>query len=273
MDISNFLAELHSEGYAYSSLNSYRSAISSVHEHVDGHPIGQHPQISRVLKGVYNLCPPKPRYSGTWKVHTVTTWLDTISSSDKKVSMIDLSVKTALLLALTRPLRSSDLAGLSLASLRYIPEGAVFSADKLAKQSFAGRPIKDFFFPSFPDNPNLCPVNTLKVYIERTKVKRGSEKNLFITAVGKHHSATSATIARWIKTGLSKAGVNTSIFKAHSVRSAASSAAADAGVSVTEIMEAADWTSASVFEKFYYRPSRSSTFGHTVISSASNLQS
>jgi len=51
VDISNFLAKLHSEGYAYSSLNSYRSAISSVHEHVDGHPIGQHPQISHILKG------------------------------------------------------------------------------------------------------------------------------------------------------------------------------------------------------------------------------
>jgi len=67
-----------------------------------------------------------------------------------------------------------------------------------------------------------------------------------------HHSATSATIARWIKTGLSKAGIDTSIFKAHSIRSAATSAAADAGVSVTEIMETTDWTSASVFEKFYY---------------------
>jgi len=66
-------------------------------------------------------------------------------------------------------------------------------------------------------------------------------------------------------------GVNTYIFKAHSVRSAASSAAADAGVFVTEIMEAANWTSASVFEKFYYRPSRCSTFVLTVISSASNL--
>jgi len=49
-----------------------------------------------------------------------------------------------------------------------------------------------------------------------------------------------------------KAGVDISIFKAHSIQSAATSAAADAGVTVTEIMEAADWTSASVFEKFYY---------------------
>jgi len=40
VDVSNFLAELHKEGYAYRALNSYRSAISSVHEHVNGYSIG-----------------------------------------------------------------------------------------------------------------------------------------------------------------------------------------------------------------------------------------
>ena len=69
----------------------------------------------------------------------------------------------------------------------------------------------------FPDNLNLCPVNTLKVYIEWAKASRGSENSVFLTAVGKHHPATAATIARWIKTGLSKAGIDTSIFKVHSI--------------------------------------------------------
>jgi len=96
---------------------------------------------------------------------------------------------------------------------------------------------------------------------------------LFLTAIPGYHAATATTIARWIKTGLSKAGIDTSIFKAHSVRSASTSAAADAGVSTSEIMEAADWSSASVFEKFYYRPQKSTNFGHSVISTASNLQS
>ena len=70
-----------------------------------------------------------------------------------------------------------------------------------------------------------------------------------------------------------KAGIDTSIFKARSVHSAATSAAADAGESISEIMEAADWSTASVFEKFYYHPHKSSNFGHSVISFAPNLQS
>ena len=54
---------------------------------------------------------------------------------------------------------------------------------------------------------------------------------------------------------LSLAGIDTSSFKAHSVRSASVSAAASAGVSTNQIMEAADWSSESVFQRFYYKHS------------------
>ncbi len=39
----NFLAHLFHQGYQHRSLNSYRSAISSVHDKVDGYEVGQHP--------------------------------------------------------------------------------------------------------------------------------------------------------------------------------------------------------------------------------------
>ena len=273
VDISNFLAELYHEGYSYSSLNSYRSAISSVHEYVEGKPIGQHPQIVRILKGAYNLRPPTPRYSNTWKVSTVITWLDSIELSNGKLPLIDLSIKTVLLLSLVRPLRSADLANFLLPNLKYLPEGAIFMPTCTSKQSRVGKSLKEFFFPAFEANSNLCPVNGLKVYAKRTEPVRKSRSPFFLTAIPDHHPATAATIARWIKTGLSRAGIDTSIFKAHSICSASTSAAADAGVSVSEIMEAADWSSASVFEKFYYRPHRSSRFGHSVMASASNLHS
>ena len=56
-DVANFLAELFDQGYQYSSINSYCSAISSTHEKVDGQPVSQHPIIVRVLKGAYNKRP------------------------------------------------------------------------------------------------------------------------------------------------------------------------------------------------------------------------
>ena len=59
-DVANFLANLYEKGYQYRSLNAYRSAISSVHAEVDGQPVGQHPLITRLLKGVFNERPPPP---------------------------------------------------------------------------------------------------------------------------------------------------------------------------------------------------------------------
>ena len=49
-------------------------------------------------------------------------------------------------------------------------------------------------------------------------------------------------------------------------------AAALAGISISEILEAGDWSTQSVFERFYYRPHKPS-FAQVVLSMASNLQS
>ena len=60
---ANFLADLHKEGYQSSSLNVFRSAISLVHDKVDGVEVGKHPTIKRLLKGAFHERPPLPRYT------------------------------------------------------------------------------------------------------------------------------------------------------------------------------------------------------------------
>ena len=47
VDVLNCLAELFEQGYQYRSSNSYQSAISSVHQKVDGVEVGKHPLITR----------------------------------------------------------------------------------------------------------------------------------------------------------------------------------------------------------------------------------
>ena len=70
-DVANFLADLFKEGYLYRSLNPYRSAISALHSKVDGYLVGQHPLITRFLKGVFNERPPVAKYSAFWEVGVV----------------------------------------------------------------------------------------------------------------------------------------------------------------------------------------------------------
>ena len=74
-DVANFLAYLHEEGYQSRSLNSFRSAISSVHDTVDGMEVDKHPMISRLLKGAYHIRPPLPRYTSTWDVQVVLRYI------------------------------------------------------------------------------------------------------------------------------------------------------------------------------------------------------
>ena len=62
------------------------------------------------------------------------------------------------------------------------------------------------------------------------------------------------------------AGIDRGTFKANSVRGAATSAAANAGVTMSDILKAADWRSESVFTRFYYKPVRSGVLEATVLS-------
>ena len=49
-------------------------------------------------------------------------------------------------------------------------------------------------------------------------------------------------------------GIDITHFIAHSIRDAFSSVATDSGITTSNSLKAADWTTESVFRKFYYRP-------------------
>ena len=101
-DVVNFLAGLYSEGYQYQSLNAYRSAISSTHQYVDGVSVGNHPTVTRLLQGVFNSRPPQPRYAAFWDVGVIIQHIKGLGAN-KDLTLKQLTMKTVMLLALTRP--------------------------------------------------------------------------------------------------------------------------------------------------------------------------
>ena len=211
-EVANFLASLYQAGYQYNSVNAYRSAISSVHEKVDGVSVGQHPTVTRLVKGIFDIRPPIPRYSNTW---------------DGK--------------------------------------GVAFIPTSLAKQSRQGRPIVEFYFPSLKANTMLCPVSTLSTYLDKTRPLRGEETRLFVSFVRPHKAVSSSTIARWLTSVLEQSGVDPSIFRAHSLRGASASAAARGGITTEDILKAANWSSESVFQRFYHKKVDKAAYGKAVI--------
>ena len=68
-----------------------------------------------------------------------------------------------------------------------------------------------------------------------------------------------------MKSTLAQAGIDTTKFKAHSSKSASSSATYEARVALPDIMEAEDWSTVSTFTKFYHRPVCESSFANAVL--------
>lgn len=70
-----------------------------------------------------------------------------------------------------------------------------------------------------------------------------------------YKGVTSSTVARWLREVLSLSGIDSDVFKAHSFRSAAVSAAYTKGCSVSNILKTAMWNTEKNFYKFYFRNS------------------
>ena len=151
-------------------------------------------------------------------------------------------------MALTAARRSSDLHRLSLNSHRFSAEDVVFDYLTPPKQHRPGlEPTRPVTFAAFPVTPALYVVECFRKYLRRTAdLRQASSVHLFLSTKRPHHPVTSATIARWIKQVMSKAGVDTSLFGAHSTRAASTSAAKRKGMSTVDIMKCADWSCASV---------------------------
>ena len=122
----------------------------------------------KALKRAFHSRPPLPRYTGTWDVSKVLSLLAQQDISDP-CSLKVLSMRTAMLLALTQPLQLADLTKLDLKDYRISPEGVVFSPSGLAQQARPRRKLRDFFLPRFPENHRLCPVVSLERYIHITQ--------------------------------------------------------------------------------------------------------
>ena len=61
------------------------------------------------------------------------------------------------------------------------------------------------------------------------------------------------------------AGIDTTKYKAHSTRGAATSKAKTIGLSAKEILERANWTRELTFKRYYYRETESLSFQSAVL--------
>ena len=146
----------------------------------------------------------------------VLSWIKD-QGENKDLSLKELSGKLALLMALVSANRTSELQALDLRFKYFSPEGVLFKLASLTKKRKAGALLKECFFASFGC---LCVVQCLHAYKQATKNYRNIRGDilapLFLSYIKSHNPVISQRIAHWIKDTLTKAGVDTNTFKAHS---------------------------------------------------------
>lgn len=260
-----FLTELFDRKLGYSAINTAKSALSNIVSLTDCRNIqvGQHFLIKRFLKGVYNSRPSLPRYGKTWDAGIVLRHLCSIELEG--ITLRQLTYKTTMLLALLSGQRLQTLHCLSVDKITFYENKVDFYIDSLLKQSRPGKHFSVLSFQKYHDK-NLCIVEHLKKYIELTKSIRSSEF-LLVSYQKPFQRVSTDTISRWIKTIMSECGIDTTLFQAHSTRSASTSAAVRQGLSVDEVLSKVGWSSADTFAKFYNKPIYQS-LDHCILDSA-----
>ncbi|WAR08315.1 LOW QUALITY PROTEIN: POL-like protein [Mya arenaria] len=237
-DVINFLDKLFSEGLTYNVLNTARSAISSfICLQNSEFLVGNHPIISRFMRGAFNMRPALPRYVNTWDVSVVIRYLKQQSPTEK-LSFKPLTMKLVMLMALLSGQRAQSLQMLDIKNMGHAGDTVTFVINQLIKQTRPGFHVKPITFRRYTYDVDLCVVKTLD---NKAAAKEG--KLVIWLLVSKNHikEFQLKTISRWLKSVLTSAGIDTKQFKGHSVRSAATSAAFGTGTSIQTIMNAADY--------------------------------
>lgn len=264
--VMDFLTDLFNKGLGYSGINTAKSAISNIVYIVNNVQIGNHILIKQFLKGVFNKKPALPRYNCTWDVGVVLKYIETdLSNKDGMLTFKQLSFKLLILLALTTGQRLQTLHSISIHNIDINNDCVKIRFSELLKTSSFKHHLSELFIQTYPNNDNLCVVQTLKQYLERTKIHRGTESNLFISYQKPYKGVSKGTLGKWIKSVLSSAGIDMDIFKPHSTRSAATSVAASK-IPIETVLRTAGWRTDCTFRRFYKREiTNSSAFAHSVL--------
>ena len=170
VSVLDFLTLLYQQGLTYSAINTARSTLSSHITLQNGTCVGKHPLVSRLMKGVFQEKPPRPKYTEIWDVSIVLPYLQSLSPVDK-LPLKELTLKLLELLLLVSGQRGQTFHLLSIDYVVSVNNCYTFQIVDHLKQSRPGvknplmelRPFKD---------ETLCVVTTLKEYLTRTKFTR-----------------------------------------------------------------------------------------------------
>ena len=234
--------------------------------------LGYEPSVTRIFSSFYKLRPSFPRYVVTWDVGVVLNYLAKWHPPSA-LSLKRLTLKTVALVALTCSDRAQTLHALRVDRVSTTPQGLEFVIFNILT-SKKGKPPKIVKCVSW-DREELDVAFYVHKYIEKTlglrcrAVRRGLPKpvQLFLS----HKTGlpvAKSSISRWLKEVLTMAGIDPEIYGGHSTRGASSSLLARRGASITQVLEAGDWSNVGTFQHYYDRVVDNTPSGRIILEEA-----
>lgn len=247
--VLSWLTEKYDDGASYGTISTARSALSLI----CGKRVRKDPTISRLLRGIFNKRPSKPRYDQIYDLEPVLDKLEEFYPL-ADLDIARLTEKLVVLLAVITAQRKQTLHSIKMKNIRKTQQGYEIRITDTIKTTRPGAYQPLLVLPRFDSKPKLCAARTLEAYLALTKPIRGGNESLFLTTRRPYTGASRDTISRWIRSFLARCGLQDK-FAPHSIRHASTSAAWKKGVDMTVIKSLAGWSERSkTFDRFYNRP-------------------
>ena len=202
------------------------------------------------MQGVRNLRCGQVKYPLLWNAQDLIRYLTSwkLSSDD---SIQDISRKLAATLACVSAQRVHTLSLIDSRHIFFFDSGTylyIFSDLKVQRD----RPCFVITLPSESERDCLKTVELLQLYLTKTRLIR-KHPRLFLSCRPPYKPVTTDTLARWIRSVMHDAGIDISVFGAHSVRGASASFALQNNASIDSILQCGDWSCLKTFSRHYNR--------------------
>ena len=231
--VSLYLTHLSTKDIKISTIKRRLVSIGVIHK-MKGHYLDiKHPLIIENLMGIKRRKGTVQKGKKPLLIRDLKAIIDVINQQ-KIEDIKKLRDKTIILIGFSGGFRRNEIVSLDVDDLEFVYEGVKITVKKSKTDQFGEGFIKAL--PYF-ENELYCPVISLKRWLNISKITKGSIFRRFTKGSNlSNNRLTDQTVALLIKEYLKLAGMDSSNYSGHSLRSGFATSAAESGVEERSIM-------------------------------------
>jgi len=231
--VSLYLTYLSSKEAKMSTLKRRLVSIGVIHK-LKGHYLDtKHPSIIENIMGIKRRKGSIQKSKKPLLINNLKEIINVIDEG-KRDNIKKLRDRTIILIGFSGGFRRSEIVSLDFDDLDFVPEGLKINIKRSKTDQFGEGSVKAL--PYF-NKSQYCPVVSLKKWIDLTRITSGPVFRRFIKGSKlSENRLTNQTVAILIKEYLNLAGIDSTNYSGHSLRSGFATSAADSGAEERSIM-------------------------------------